>query len=155
MNHGNREKRIEASGQTFPVDDQATVVALEPGKRPLGLVARDIFFDRPSPRLAVFPSSFGPLGANAACAEALAKVFSIIPLIRGQQLESFARSALFTRADVQGIQQREDLGPLISRDGCGARGQRHASSICEAMDEEAFAFPAIYVHLRSLKPSGA
>jgi hypothetical protein len=143
MNHREGEERIEVGGEPFSADDQAAVLALEPCKRPLGLVARDIVFDRPSPPLTAFPDSFGYLGANAACAEATAEVFGIIALIRCQDPEPFARSALFPRADVQGIQQREDLGPLVPIRGRGARGQRHARGIREAMDEEAFTFPAI------------
>jgi hypothetical protein len=42
MHHGNGEKRIEASGQTFLTGDQAAVLALEPGKCALGLEARDV-----------------------------------------------------------------------------------------------------------------
>jgi hypothetical protein len=48
-------------------------------------------------------------------------VFGIIALIRCQAPEPFVRSALLTRADVHGIQQREDLGPLVPIRGCGAR----------------------------------
>src|SRR5918911_689527 len=143
MNHGNGEKGIKASGQTLPADDQAAVLALEPGKGPLSLIARDLLFDRPSPRLAAFPDAFRNLGANAAGAEAPAEVFGIIAFIRCQHLEAFAWSALFTRTDVQGVQQWDDLGPLVSVRGRGARGQRHASTIREAMDEDTFAFPAI------------
>src|SRR5688500_9091078 len=106
MHHGNGEKRIEARGQTFPADHQAAVLPLEPGQRPLGLVARDLLFDRPSPRLAAFPSAFEDLGPNAACSEASAEVCGIIALIRGQPLEALARSTLFPRADVQGLQPR-------------------------------------------------
>jgi hypothetical protein len=122
MHHSESEKRIEASGQTFPADDQTAILALEPGKRPLGLVARDLLFDRPSPRLAAFPDAFGDLRANPACAEASAEVFGIITLIRGQYLEAFARSALLTCADVEAIQQRDNLGPLVPVRGRDARG---------------------------------
>jgi hypothetical protein len=120
MNHSNGEKRIEARGQTFPADHQTAVLVLEPGKRPLGLVARDLLFDRPSSRLAAFPDAFGDLGANPASAEAPSEVFGIIALIRCQHLEAFARSALFPCADVQGIQQRDHLGPLVPVGGRGA-----------------------------------
>ena len=44
--------------------------------------------------------------------------------------------------DVQGIQQREDLGTLVPIRGRGAHGQRHAGGIREGMDEETFAPPA-------------
>jgi hypothetical protein len=105
MNHGHGEKRLEARGRTLPADDHAAGLPLEPGKRPLGLVARDLLCERPSPRLAAFPDAFEDLGPNAACAEASAEVVGSIALIRGQPPEPFARSALFTRADVQGLQQ--------------------------------------------------
>jgi hypothetical protein len=143
MNHCQGEERIEAGSEPFPGHDQAAVLALEPGKRPLGLVARDSIFDRPSPRLMAFPDAFGYLGANAACAEATAEVFGVIALICCQDPEPFARSTLPPRADVHGIQQREHLGPLVPIRGRGARGQRHACGIREAVDEEALAFPAI------------
>jgi hypothetical protein len=42
IDHGHGEKRIEASGQMFPADNHTAVLALAPGKRPLGLEARDI-----------------------------------------------------------------------------------------------------------------
>src|SRR5215475_10421191 len=106
MNHGHREKRIEACGETFPADHQAAVLALEPGKCPLSLIARDILFDWPAPRLAAFPDALRNLGADPTSTETTAEVLGIVTLIRGQHLEAFARSALFTGADVQGIQQR-------------------------------------------------
>jgi hypothetical protein len=143
MNYGNRTKRIEAGGEAFPAHDQPAVLALEPGKRSLSLIARDIFSDWPAARLMAFPYAFGNLGANPTCAKAATEVFGIITLIRCYRLESFARSALFPGADVQGIQQRDDLGPLVTISRRGARGQRHTRGICEAMDKDAFAFPAI------------
>jgi hypothetical protein len=143
MNHRNGEKRIEAGGQTFPADNQTAVLALEPGKPPLGLVAWDRLFDRPSPRHAAFPDAFGDLGANPVCAEAAAEVSGVIALIRCQHLEAFARAALFPHADVRGIQQRDNLGPLVPVRGRGTRGQRPASTVREAMDEDTFAFPVI------------
>ncbi len=143
MDQGQSKKRVEASGQTFPAHDQSAVLALEPGKRPLGLVARDVLLDRASARLFGVPHALRNLGSHTTSAEAMAQVFGVISFIRGQHLEPFARPALFTRADMQGIQQRDNLGPLVAIGGRRARGQRHASGVREAVDEDAFAFPAI------------
>ena len=143
MNHGDGDKCSEAAGETFPADDQSAVLPLEPRKRPLGLKARDVLFHGAPTRLSMFPDSFGDLGADTPFAKAMAKVFGIIALIRGQHLESFTRSAPLTRVDVQRVQQWEDLGPLVPIGGRGAYGQRHARGIRETMDEDALAFPAI------------
>jgi hypothetical protein len=86
VNHSNSEKRVEAGGQTFPADDQAAVLALEPGKGALGLEARDILFDRTPTRFSGLPHPFGDLGADPALAEAPAEVFGIIALICRQDL---------------------------------------------------------------------
>jgi hypothetical protein len=143
MNHGHGEKGVKARGQTLLADDQAAVLALAPGKRPLSLIVWDIWFDWPSPRLAPFPYAFGNLGANPAYAQATAEGFGIIPLICCQHLEAFARSALPTRTDVQGVQQGDDLGPLVPIRGRRVRAQRHAGGIRKGMHEHGFAFPAI------------
>jgi len=91
---------------------------------------RDILVDRPPPWLAALPHPFGKLGANPACA--VEEVFGIISLIRSQHLESYARSTPLIRADVQCVQQSDELGPLVTMSGRGARGQRHARGIREA-----------------------
>jgi hypothetical protein len=117
--------------------------ALAPGTRPLGLIARDICVNGPSPQLAAFPDACGNLGANAACAEALAEVSGIRPLLRCQHFEAFARSTAFAGADVQGVQPWDDLRPLVPLGGRGARGPRQSRGICEGVDEKAFAFPAL------------
>src|SRR5918999_5356090 len=143
VNQSYGKKRVEASGETFPADNQAAVLALEPRKRPLGLITGHILFDRPPPRCAALPYPFGNLGPDAASAETMPKVCGVIPLIHCQHLGSFTRSAACASADVQGIQQREDLGPLVTIGRRGARGQRQARALREAMDEDAFAFAAI------------
>ena len=142
MTHGHRKKCIEASGPTFPADDQAAILALDPGQCPLGLVARDLRVDRPSPRLAVGPSSRGHLGANPARAEAPAEVVGSIALLSGQPRASLAWAAPFTRANAPGIQPREARGPLVPMSGHRARGQRQAHGLREARDEDALACPA-------------
>jgi hypothetical protein len=121
VNHGNRDKRVEASGEMFPAYHQAAVLALEPGQGTLGLEARDILVDRPAPWLAALPHPFGNLGADPTLAEAMAKVFGIIPLIRRQDLESFTRSTPFAGADAEALQQRDGLGPLVPVGGRRAR----------------------------------
>ncbi len=62
MNHRDGEERIEAYGETFPAHDQATVLALEPRKCPLGLEARDALFDGAPTRLSGLPHPFGIWG---------------------------------------------------------------------------------------------
>jgi hypothetical protein len=81
VNHGHGKKRVEAGGQTLPAHDQAAVLTLKPGKRPLGLVARHVLFDRPPPRFAALSRPFGDLGPDLAPAEAMTEVFGVIPLI--------------------------------------------------------------------------
>src|SRR5919108_384406 len=93
MDHGYDKKRVEAGGETLPAHDQSPVLPLEPGERPLNLVARDVLFDRASARLFGFPDAFGHLGSDTTCAEAMTEVFGIIALIRGQAFGPFARAA--------------------------------------------------------------
>jgi DNA methylase len=143
MNHRHGEKRVEACRKTFPADDQTAVLALEPGKCPFGLEARNILVDRPPTRLSGLPHPFGDLRADPPSTEALAQVFGVIAVVRRQHLESFARSAAFTRAEAEGIQQGEDLGALVPIGRRRAQGQWHASGVREAVDEHTFAFAAI------------
>ena len=133
---------MEARGQTFPADDHAAVLALEPGTRALGLDARDILFDRPAPERATFPDACGNLRADSPWAEATAEVLRSIALIRGQHLESCARSAPLTCADVQGLQPRDDWGALVPMGGRGACRQRHACGVREAVEKHALALAA-------------
>ncbi len=121
MNDSDDEKRIEAGSKTLPADNQSAVLALEPGECPLSLKARDALFDRPAAWPPSLPHPFRDLGANPACAEALAKPLGIISFISRHDLEPFTRSAPFARADVDGIQQGDDLGPLVAIRGRGTR----------------------------------
>jgi hypothetical protein len=98
MKHGNRAQGIAASGQTCPADAHAAVLALAPGPWPLGVVARDLFFARPAPRLAALPAACGKLGATPACAAATAQVFGLMALLRCQHRAACARSTPLTRA---------------------------------------------------------
>jgi hypothetical protein len=100
MDHRDSKKRVQAYRETFPAHDQSAILALEPGKRPLSLEARDGPFDRAPTRLFGFPHPCGNLWADPASAEVLAKLFGVIAFLRSQHFEPFARSAPFTRAEV-------------------------------------------------------
>jgi hypothetical protein len=120
------------------------------------LEARDVRFHEAPTRRSAFPYPFRELGADAPCTKALAQVFGVIAFIRRQHLEPFARSAASACAEVQRIQQRDDLGPFVTIRWGRARGQRHACGIREAVKKDAVAFPAIRAALtagrRSLRP---
>jgi len=70
MPHGHGEKRVEAGRETFPADDQAAVLPLEPGERLLGLEAQDLLIDRAPTRLSGVPHPFGELRSDPASAQA-------------------------------------------------------------------------------------
>jgi hypothetical protein len=62
MNHSDGEKRVEAGDETFPANNQATVLPLEPGKGSLSLKAWDVLL-RGRPRgFLVFQTRFGICG---------------------------------------------------------------------------------------------
>jgi hypothetical protein len=153
MNHRYDKKRGEAGGKTLPAHDQTPILPLEPGKRPLNLVARHILFDRAPARFLGFPDAFGNLGAGPTCAEATAEASGIIPFIRRQDLESLTRSTPSAGVGVQGIQPREDLGVLITIRGRRPRGQWHDRPIGEAVDEDTL-FLAVEAEAAVLSKSG-
>ena len=68
MNDSDGEERVEAGGDSFPAHDQAAVLPLEPGKRPLGLEPRHDFFDWSPTRFLAFPDPLGELGPNTTLA---------------------------------------------------------------------------------------
>lgn len=146
MQHRDGEKCVEADGETFPAQDQAAVLPREPGTWPLGLVARNAFCDGPPSRAAVLPHACGNLWPAPASAQAMTESFGLIPLIHGPHLEAFTWSAPLARAAVEGIQPRDALGSLMPMGRRGARGQRHASTVREAVDEDAWACAAIGPH---------
>jgi hypothetical protein len=154
MNHRDGKKRVAAYRETFPAHDQAAVFALDPGKRPFGLEARDGVLDRMPVQLCGLPHPCEKLGADPASATALAKIFGIISFSRRHHFDPLARSAPFTRADAEGVRQREDLGALVPIGWGRACGQRHTSGIHEAMAEDALAFPAIGKTLTAAFASG-
>ena len=78
MDRGDGQKRRKARGETLPADDQAAILLLKPGKRPLRLEARDLHLDGSAPRFLGLPDPFGDLRPDAAFAELLAQGFGII-----------------------------------------------------------------------------
>jgi hypothetical protein len=128
MNHRDGKKRVEAYRETFPAHNQSAIFALEPGKRPLGLEAWDSLFVGTPTWLIGGPHLFGNLGVDPASAEALAKIFGVVSSIRRQHFEPFARSAPCTGADMEGVQQREDLGALVPN---GSLRSQTSSLSCE------------------------
>src|SRR5919202_3990007 len=143
MHHGHGKKGVEAGGETFPAHNPAPVLALKPGTRPLDLIARHVLVEWPPPRFAALPHPCGNLGPDTAAAAATAEVCGVIPLIHRQHLEALTWPALCAGAEVQGIQPRHDLSPLVPIGRRRARGQGHACTIREAMDEETFTVAAI------------
>jgi hypothetical protein len=127
VKHGHDKKPVEAGGETFPAHNQAAVLPPKPNKRPLDLEARDSFCSRPAPRLAALPHPFANLEPEPTRSEAMTEVFGLIPLIRPQHREALTWFAP-ARADVEGIQQRDDLVqlvmieyPILGRHGRGLR----------------------------------
>jgi hypothetical protein len=121
MHDGDDEERIEAGSKTLPADNQSAVLALKPCARPFSLKARHALFDRSAAWPPSLPHPFRDLGANPACAEALAESLGIISLISRHDLEPFTWSTPLARTDVDGIQQGDDLGPLVAIRGRGTR----------------------------------
>jgi hypothetical protein len=121
MHDGDDEECIETGRKTFPADNQPAVLALKPCECPFSLKARDALFDRSPTWLPSLPHPFRDLGANPACAEVLTKPLGIIPFIGRHDLEPFTGPAPFARADAHGIQQGDDLGPLVAIRGRGTR----------------------------------
>src|SRR5262245_11903880 len=121
---------------------QAAILFLEPSKGPLGLEPRDDFFDRSATLFLALPDALGQLGSDPTLAQGLAQGFRIIPLIRRDDLQAFARAAPLARVDLDRIEQRHHLGTLIPVGGCRAVRQRHAVALGEAVDQDALALPA-------------
>jgi hypothetical protein len=91
VNDGDGEKRVEAGAETFPADNQAPVLALEPRKRLLSLQARDILFEGAPTWFFDFPDPFRNLRPDPALPEAMAEGFRVVPLIRRDDLEPLTR----------------------------------------------------------------
>jgi hypothetical protein len=91
VNDGDCEKRVKAGAETFPADNQAAVLALQPRKRSLSLKAGDILFEGAPTWFFDFPDPFRNLRPDPALPEAMAEGFRVVPLIRRDDLEPLAR----------------------------------------------------------------
>jgi hypothetical protein len=140
MDCGNGQKRREACRKPFPADDQAAVLFLKPGKRPLRLEAGDCHLDRAATRFLGLPDAFGDLRPNAASAQLQAQCFGVIAPVGRQHPGTFARTPRLASPQADSVKQREHLGPLIAIGRCGTVGQGHASRIGEAVNEDPLAF---------------
>src|SRR5215471_21024412 len=109
VNRGESQKRLKACRNALPTDDQAAIFLLEPGKRALRLKAWHHLFDRSAPGFLRLPDPLGYLGADPPLPELLPEGFGIIPFIRRDDLEAFARPAPFARAHLDRIKQRQHL----------------------------------------------
>jgi len=83
------------------------------------------------------------LRPDTAFPELVPQRFRIIALIRRDDFETFAWATPFAGAELHRIEQRQDLGTLILVGRRDAIGQRHSLRLCEAVDENALAFPPV------------
>jgi hypothetical protein len=113
MDDGNGQKRVEASRETLPADDQATVFFLEPSEGALGLEAWHIHLQRSAARLSPRPDPFRQLGPDASLAELPAQGLGVIAFVCCKDLRTFARAAALAGFDGHRIQQRHDLRSLV------------------------------------------
>jgi hypothetical protein len=60
MDQSPSKPRDEAGGQPLPAPDHATGLPVEPGPRPLGLVARDVLLQRAAAQLVGLPHALVP-----------------------------------------------------------------------------------------------
>jgi hypothetical protein len=141
MDHSDGEKGSDADRETLPADHEVAVFFLEPRKHPPRLEARHLHCDWPSTRLSPFPDPLRNPGPEAPLAALLAQRFGLVSFVRREAPGACARSAALSRADVQGIQPRDDRGPLAPIGGRRARGQRHTRGVREAMDQDPLTVP--------------
>src|SRR4029453_4692958 len=142
MNRGERQECLETCGDALPADDQAPVFLLKPGKGPLGLEPWPHLCDGPTTIFLGLPDALRALGPEPPLPELLAQRFRIISFIRGDDVQPFAGTAPFARADLDGIKQRQHLGPLVPIGWRDAVRQGHAAALRETVDQHPFAFPA-------------
>src|SRR6185503_12990436 len=140
MDRGDRQKCLKACRNALPPHDQTTIFLLEPGKCPLGLEPRHHLFDGSATVFLRLPDPLGYLGSDTTLAKLLPEGFGIIPFIRRDDLEAFARAATFPRADLDRIEQRHSLSALISIGRRDAVRQGHPAPVGQAVDENPFAF---------------
>jgi hypothetical protein len=88
-----RQKCLETCGNTLPSHDQATVLLLEPGNRPLGLKPRDHFFDRSAPVFLGLPDPLRDLCPDTPLPECLTQRFRLIACIGRHDFATLARAA--------------------------------------------------------------
>ena len=141
VDRGDGQKRIKASGDTLPPDHQATIFLLKPGKCPLRLEPWDDFFDRSATVFLALPHTLWQLCSDPTLAQGLAQSFRIIPLIRRDDFQAFARASPLARVDLDRIEQRHHLGTLIPVGGRSAVRQWHAVPLGEAVDQDPLALP--------------
>src|SRR5688572_3212180 len=95
VNRGKSKKCLKACGNAFPTHHQAAILLLEPGKGVLSLKAGDCFFDRSPPVLFRLPDALRDLRPGTPLPELLPQRLRIIPFIRRDHLETFARATAF------------------------------------------------------------
>src|SRR4029453_1825199 len=154
VDRGDGQKRVEAGGNTLPTHNQTTIFLLKPSKRPLRLESGHHFFDRSAPVFLRFPDALGNLRPNTPLPELLPERFRIIPLIRRDDLEPFAGTPPFPGVNLDRIEQRHHLGPLIPVGRRGAVRQGHPTPLGEAVDKDPLAFPPVGDALAATLPRG-
>src|SRR5918912_2829627 len=139
VDRGDGQKRITASGDTLPPDHQATIFLLKPSKCPLRLEPWDDCFDRSATIFLALPDALWQLCSDPTLAQGLAQSFRIIPLVRCDDLQAFARASPLARVDLDRIEQGHHLGTLIPVGLRGAVFQGHAAALRETVDQDSFA----------------
>jgi hypothetical protein len=117
MDCSNGRKCHKARGEPLPANDHTTVFFLKPGQGPLGLEMRHIDCDWSASGLLGFLYAFGHLRPDLTFAQLLAQVFGVIPFIGSDDLRPFAGASRLASPKANGVQQRDDLGPLVPRGG--------------------------------------
>jgi hypothetical protein len=135
MDHRDGQERREACRQPLPADDQAAVLVLTPGNRPLGLDAGDIQFAGAAPRVRGLPEALRYLRPTPACAPLQAQRVGVIALVCRQHLGTLARTPWLASLEADGVQPREHLGPLIAVGRGRTVGQGPARGVREAVEE--------------------
>src|SRR6516165_6953525 len=145
VNRGKSQACLETCGDALPADDQAPVFLLKPGHGPLGLEPWHHLCAGPPPIFLGLPDALRDLGPAPPLPELLAPRFRLIACLRGDDAPPVAGAAPLARADLDGIKQRQHVGPLVPLGRRGAVGQGHATALRETVDQNPFAFPAATV----------
>jgi len=136
------QKPREACCKPLPADDQAAVLFLKPGQRPLHLEAGDPHLDGTAPRSLGLPDSLRNLCPDIAFARMQAQRFGVIALIGRQHLGTFARAPRLASAQADRIQQRQHLGALSPIRRRGVVRQGHVGRVGETMEQNPLVFAA-------------